>query len=134
MDFKKVLTELYSEKAQVEKAIAALETLNGTVTPVRRGRKPGSVVLTAAQSAPTSTSRGRRRMSAAARKRISEGAKKRWAARKAGALAASTAKKPAQSAAKQAAPARHMSAAARKRISEAAKRRWAARKADRKNA
>ena len=136
MDLKNVLTDLYAEKAQVEKAIAALEALTGTATrtdsaaPVRRGRKPGRPPKTAisggtsfdpAEFAAKTTARGRRTMSPAARKRISEGAKKRWAQQKAQAT-------PAKTGAKKAAPARHMSAAARKRISEAAKKRWAARR------
>ncbi len=72
MDFKRVLADLYAEKGQVEKAIEALEALNGTAgaAPVRRGRKPGmSVPAAASHAAATSTRRGRRTMNAAARKR-----------------------------------------------------------------
>jgi hypothetical protein len=128
MELRVVLTDLYAEKAQVEKAIAALEALNNTAgttaAPVRRGRKPGmSAPAATSQTTPTPSRRGRRKMSPAARKRISEAAKKRWAERKASTPARTA------TAAKKTAPARHMSAAARRRISEAAKKRWAARRA-----
>jgi len=65
MDTTKILNELKTEQARIEKAIAAISALgklNGS------GSTTGQIV------------RRRRRMSAEGRRRISEAAKRRWAA------------------------------------------------------
>jgi hypothetical protein len=111
MDTKQILTDLRTERGRIDRAIAALEGLDGT----------GTLKATAAQPAPAKA-RGRRRMSAAGRKKIAEAQGKRWVAQKKAA--------PAQKAAspKMATPTRHMSPATKKRLSFLAKARWAARK------
>jgi len=75
VDLDSILVELKREWNRLGRAIEALQ---GTEAPKRRGRKPGSA------SAHTAPANGRRRrhMSAAARRRISEMMKKRWAERK----------------------------------------------------
>ncbi len=65
MDTQKILTQLRSERERIDKAIQALESLNGASA--GRGSTRG---------------RGRRRLSAEARRRISLAQKKRWAAQK----------------------------------------------------
>ena len=99
-----ILTELKRERAQLDRAIAALEGTRSSP----RGRK----------KAKTSASRraGRKRrggITAAGRKRLSEMMKKRWAERKAKARTTGS---------------RHMSAAVRRRLSELMKARWAERR------
>jgi hypothetical protein len=100
MDTRQILSQLRDELSRITRAIAALESLDGTIPAARPARKAAV--------------RGRG-MSAEGRKRLSEMMKKRWAERK---------KKGAGSAA----GGRHMSAAARKRISQMMKKRWAERK------
>jgi hypothetical protein len=112
MDTKQILTDLRIERERIDRAISALEGLDGTG--ILKATTPG------AQPAPVKTGR-RRRMSAAARKKIAEAQRARWAKQK----NAAPAKK---ASAKKAAPARHMSPATRKRLSILAKKRWAARK------
>ncbi len=107
METAKFLKELREELNRITKAIAALESLDGTAT----------ATIPAAKAAPK---RGghRKGISAAGRKRISEAAKARWAARRKAASKPATktgAHKP-------------MSAATKKRLSELAKKRWAQRK------
>jgi hypothetical protein len=115
MDTTQILSDLRDELDRVTRAIAALESLNGTGTPaVRRGRPKGGATFEFRADAPR---RGRRRISAAGRKRIAEAKRLWWAQHKKGAVPA-----------KKAAPARHMSAATKKRLSALAKARWAARK------
>jgi hypothetical protein len=89
MDIRRMLADLQSERDRIEKAIAALQSLEGTVsaagtTGARRGRRPGRPPKSAgAGTAPQAGGRRRRRtMSPAARKRISEMMKLRWAERK----------------------------------------------------
>jgi hypothetical protein len=132
MKMRKLLGELYQEKKQIERAITALEALNGTGTGARK--------TTANQATPQP--RGRR-MSPAARKRMSEMMKKRWAERKRGKKGTKAAQgitaagrkrlsammKARWAGRKKASAGRHMSAATRKRLSELAKQRWAERKA-----
>jgi hypothetical protein len=75
MDTKNILSQLRAERARIDQAIAALETLASVGGRGRRRRGsagPGKAPIT----------RRRRRMSAATRKRLSEMMKKRWAARK----------------------------------------------------
>lgn len=72
MDTKSILSQLRAEQARIDKAIAALQALDG--------RSQGSSGASVAKAAPVV--RRRRRMSAAARKRMSEMMKKRWAARR----------------------------------------------------
>jgi DNA-binding protein HU-beta len=69
MDTQQILADLHAEKAQIEKAITALEALNGTAA--------GPV--TATQPSPAPKQHRARRISPAARKRISQAAKARWA-------------------------------------------------------
>jgi hypothetical protein len=105
MDTKNILADLRAEFSRLTKAIAVLESLDGTVT----------ATTPTAKAAPKRG--GRRRMSAAGRKCISEAAKARWAARRMQA---------AKPAAKKTSVRRTMSAAARKKIAEAQRKRWAA--------
>jgi hypothetical protein len=107
MDTARVLIDLRSELDRLNQAIAALESLDGTVT----------ATTPAAKAAPKRG--GRRRISAAGRKRISEAAKARWAARRKQAAKPSSTKTGAR---------KPMSAATKKRLSLLAKRRWAERK------
>jgi hypothetical protein len=67
MDTRALLSQLKAERDRIAKAIAALESLDGSrlATPTEAVR------------------RGRRTMSAAGRKRIAEAQRKRWAAVKA---------------------------------------------------
>jgi hypothetical protein len=110
MDTKQILTDLRIERQRIDRAIVALEGLDGT----------GTVRATASGAPPAPVkARGRRRMSAAGRKRISEMMKARWEARR---------KQAAKPASTKAGGRKPMSAAIRKRLSLLAKRRWAARK------
>jgi len=77
MDTKTILSQLQAERARIDKAIAALEALDGTP-----GRKSAVAPARRGQAISKPASRGRRVMSPAARKRISEMMKKRWAERK----------------------------------------------------
>ena len=73
MDTARLIRDLRAEKARIDRAIAALEALNGTGA---RSQSPQS-------AAPTLQKTHKRGvMSAAGRKRISEMMKKRWAARR----------------------------------------------------
>jgi len=110
MDTRTILADLRSELNRLNQAIAALESLDGTVT----------AATPVAKAAPKRG--GRRHMSAAGRKRISEAAKARWAAKRM-AVAKPAAAKPAT---KATTGRRTMSAAARKKIAEAQRKRWAA--------
>jgi hypothetical protein len=107
MDTRKILADLKAELNRLNQAIAALESLDGTVT----------ATTPAAIAAPKRG--GRRRMSAAGRKRISEATKARWAAKRKQAATPTSSKTGAH---------KPMSAATKKRLSLLAKRRWAARK------
>jgi hypothetical protein len=107
MNVTSILAQLNSERGRIEKAIAAIESLNSTG---RRSGKP-----TRMSSTPK---RRHRRIGAAARARLSRLMKQRWAQGKMGKKAST---KPAQTSK----PVRRISAAGRKRIAEATKRRWA---------
>jgi hypothetical protein len=107
MDTRTILADLKAELNRLNQAIAALESLDGTVT----------ATTPTAIAAPKRG--GRRRMSAAGRKRISEAAKARWVARRMQAAKPAPAKKTAH---------KPMSAATKKRLLLLGKRRWAARK------
>jgi hypothetical protein len=102
LNFANILTELKSELTRIDKAIAAITSLNSTHHD--RGRRAAQT------SAPKR--HGRSRMSAAARRKMSRLLKQRWAQGKMRPKASAT-------------PARRMSAAGRKRIAVATKRRWA---------
>jgi hypothetical protein len=102
------LKELRDELNRITKAIAALESLDGTVT----------ATTPAAKAAPKRG--GRRRMSTAGRKRISEATKARWAAKRM-AVAKPAAAKPAT---KATSGRRTVSAASRKKMAEAQRKRW----------
>ncbi len=106
MDTKIILTDLRAELTRLNQAIAALESLDGTVT----------VTNPAAKAAPKQSKR--RGLTPAGRRRISEMMKARWAARR---------KQVAKPVTNKAAH-KPMSAATKKRLSLLAKRRWAARK------
>jgi len=69
MDTAALLSQLRTERDRIDKAIAALESLNGTKQTTAAPAKADR--------------RGRRRMSAAARRRIAAAQRKRWAAVKA---------------------------------------------------
>jgi hypothetical protein len=73
MDLQRIVSQLKSERARIDRAIAALQ---GTRIAVASRKKAGPVRTARASS--------KRRMSAEARKRISEGMKKRWADRRKG--------------------------------------------------
>jgi hypothetical protein len=107
MDTKNILADLRTERKRIDQAIAALESLDGTVT----------ATTPAVKAAPKRG--GRRRMSAAGRKRISEAAKARWAAKR-----MAVAKPVPQKTSGR----RTMSPAARKKIAEAQRKRWAVQK------
>jgi len=108
METNRILAELNAERARLDRAISAIESLNSTGN--RRGRPPGST------NAPKK--RGRRQLNPAARRKLSRLLKQRWAQGKMGKKASA---KPTQASKL----ARRMSAAGRNRISQAAKRRWA---------
>jgi len=72
MDTRTILSELRSERERLDKAIAALESLDGI----------GAATARPAIGSKVASKRGRKPMSASARKRLSEMMKKRWAARR----------------------------------------------------
>jgi hypothetical protein len=107
METAKILTDLRTELNRLNKAIAALESLDGTAT----------ATTPAAKAAPKQAKK--RGLTPAGRRRLSAMMKARWAARR---------KQVAKPAPKQTRGRRTMSAAARKKIAEAQRKRWAARK------
>jgi hypothetical protein len=106
LNFTNILTELKSELTRIDKAIAAITSLNSTHHD--RGRRAAQT------SAPKR--HGRSRMSAAARARLSRLLKQRWAQGKMGKKASAKSARPSK---------RRISVAGRKRIAVATKRRWA---------
>ena len=110
MDTSSILKDLRTERDRIDRAIVALEGLDGT----------GTLKATTASAQPAPAQpRGRRSgLTPAGRKRISEMMKARWAARR---------KKAAKPALKKAVH-KPMSAATKKRLSQLAKARWAKRK------
>jgi len=110
MDTSRILTDLRAERDRIDRAISALEALNGNAVRNAAAFQRGSKGIGGLVTRQTASGRG---ISAAGRKRISEAAKKMWARRK-----------------KQAAsrPRGAMSAATKKKLSQAAKARWAERK------
>jgi len=104
MEIAKFLKELREELNRVNQAIAALESLDGTVTATRC-------------TAPKQPEK--RGLTPAGRRRLSEKMKARWAARRKQAVKPTSTKT---------VPHKPMSAATKKRLSLLAKRRWAARK------
>jgi hypothetical protein len=74
MNTSTILAELRGERDRINRAIAALETLESAAAPAKPGKKAPAVAVVKA-GVPK-----RRTMSASARKRISDAAKKRWAA------------------------------------------------------
>jgi hypothetical protein len=112
MNTKSLLNDLKAERDRLNKAIAALESLNSPKgTGAGRGRPPATKVVP--------KPRRKRRLTPAGRKRLSEMMKARWAARR---------KKAGKPEVKKTRGRRRMSAAARKKLSALAKQRWAARK------
>jgi hypothetical protein len=109
MEIDRMLAELRAERNRLDRAITALEALDGTgarTTTLERRARP---TATADQPA-TKQPPARRRMSAAGRKRISEAAKKMWAERRKATAIPS--------------PRRAMSAATKRKLSRSAKARW----------
>jgi hypothetical protein len=112
--------QLHVEK--LDKAIAVIESLNGTGTSRTINQPTGTVAASASPSAP------KRFISKASRRKMARAQRARWARAK-------KASQPVLVAAKTAAPVKHtMSAAARKRISAFQKARWARVKAQQKKA
>ena len=107
MEIKRILADLRAERNRLDRAITALEALNGRASRDTTERP----TTTATQPATKQPHAGRRRMSAAGRKRISEAAKKMWAERKKATTIPS--------------PRRAMSAATKRKLSQLAKARWA---------
>ena len=107
METAKILTDLRTELNRLNKAIAALESLDGTAT----------ATTPAAKAAPAQAKR--RGLTPAGRRRLSEKMKARWAARR---------KQVAKPASKKTTGRRTMSAASRKKMAEAQRKRWAAQK------
>jgi hypothetical protein len=102
MDTRTILIDLKAELSRITKAIAALESLDGTATAITPA---------------TPTQAKKRGLSPAGRRRLSAMMKARWAARR------KAAAKPAP----RATSVRHtMSVAARKKIADAQRKRWAA--------
>jgi|SRR5271154_4833475 len=112
MDTNRILADLQAERNRIDRAITALEALNGTGARTTNSKRRARPPATAAQSS-TKQPRVRRSMSVAGRKRISEAAKKMWAERKKASLPNSR---------------RPMSAATKRKLSQSAKVRWAQRK------
>jgi hypothetical protein len=111
MDTKQILIGLRVELNRIEKAISALEALDGTGTP--KATTPGTQSTQA-------KARGRRKgLTPAGRKRLSAMMKARWAARR---------KQAAKPASTKAGARKPMSEAVKKRLSLLAKARWAKRK------
>jgi hypothetical protein len=104
MDTKNILTDLRTELNRLDQAIAALESLDGTVT----------ATTPTAKAAPKQAKR--RGLTHAGRRRLSAMMKARWAARH----------KAAAKPAKQTRGRRTVSAASRKKMAEAQRKRWAA--------
>ena len=112
MNTRQILTDLHTEHDRIDRAIAALEGLDGT----------GRVSVTPGTQPAASQPRGRRTMSVAARKKIAEAQRKRWAERKA------TTARIDEAAPVQASGRRTVSAASRKKMAESQRKRWAAQK------
>ena len=112
MDTNRILADLRAERNRIDRAIIALEALNGRGTHTTGTERRAYPTATAAQPAATQP-HARRNISAAGRKRISEAAKKMWAKRK---------KAPRVDAR------RPMGAATKRKLSQLAKARWAKQK------
>jgi len=93
MNTKTILTELYSERDRIDKAISALEALDSVVTPAHAVKKTASAKA-------VTTAPKKRVLSAEARHRISEASKRRWAKQKGAAASKKAAKKAAKKTAK----------------------------------
>ena len=109
MNFSAILAELKSERARIDQAITAIESLNSS-TGRRRGRPPASI------TAPKKPRR--RRIGAAVRRKLSRLLKQRWAQGKMKPRAKATPSRASK-------PARRVSRAARKRMAAAQRARWA---------
>jgi hypothetical protein len=83
MDILKMLTELRSERQQIEEAILVLQRLAVGTGGKRRGRPPKWMSVVNADSNGHATPTKQRVVSAAARKRMAEAQKRRWAAKRA---------------------------------------------------
>lgn len=89
MDLGKILSELKKERDDLNRAIAALEGIEGTDSRARKTSKKTS------NASAKSVTKRRKGLSAAGRKRISEAMKKRWQERRA---KVTTVRKPAKAA------------------------------------
>jgi hypothetical protein len=105
MDTRTILADLKTELNRLNQAIAALESLDGTVT----------ATTPTANTAPTHAKK--RGLTPAGRRRLSEKMKARWAARR---------KQVAKPVSKKTTGRRTVSAASRKKMAEAQRKRWAA--------
>jgi Mg2+ and Co2+ transporter CorA len=105
--FASIIEQLERQKAAIERALAALREVDGTVA-------------AAATAAPASSEPATRNANSGKRNRRSEGQRKRWAAKKAG--------EPAPSAIATARKIR-LTPEGRERLAEAMKRRWAVKRA-----
>ena len=81
MNIEEIVLQLQAERGRLDQAIQALQ---GTNVPKKRGRKPGSTnAVQQTDSNPTAPRRrGRPPLTPAQKKRLSEQMKKRWAERK----------------------------------------------------
>src|SRR5271157_2434178 len=107
MDIQNLVSDLRSERARLDRAIAALESLSQPAR--RRGRPPK------ARQATPASSRKRGGITPAGRRRLAEMMRKRWATWK-----GKSAPKAAKTTRKKPNGRRSMSAAARKKLSELA--------------
>lgn len=86
-DLSDIISELETQKAAIEKALAALREMTGTEAPKRRGRPPGKRAEATPPADPPEK-RGRpakkqSRISEEGRERLRRSMKKRWAAKRA---------------------------------------------------
>jgi hypothetical protein len=93
MDIHRILSDLRTEKEQLEEAILTIERLAAGSLGKRRGRPPKWMAAAKADVAPQPAktpvaAKKRRRFSAATRKKMAEAQRKRWASRKASTHAA----------------------------------------------
>lgn len=118
--FSSIIAQLQQQKSAIEKALAALHSLDGSVPVKAAAPAPG----------PAKRKGG---MTPAGKQRLIAALKKRWAAKKRAAKKAAVATMPAKSA-----PAARrkprLTPEGRKRLAEAMKRRWAAKRAAAKKA
>jgi hypothetical protein len=79
MDTKEIIAGLRAERDRIDKAITALEAVEGIVAPSRRGRPKGSVAVKPAKPAKKTGKKAKRILSPEAKARIAAAQKNRWA-------------------------------------------------------